>query len=115
MQEFKCKAKKSESFIPDLAVRRLILFKIELGHLSKALNHQMHHSSFHMWKSRRHHRQFVQIQLHGNNLEEGDEGDREREEWEGKWRLTGVGGHLRCPFLLIKLMEKDEEVAFNLG
>lgn len=26
-----------------------------------------------------------------------------------------AGGHLRCLFLLIKLMEKDEEVAFNLG
>lgn len=37
----------------------------------------------------------------------------EREEWEG--RLKRAGGHLRCLFLLIKLMEKDEEVAFNLG
>lgn len=35
----------------------------------------------------------------------------------GKGRPQGRrgGGHLRCLFLLIKLMEKDEEVGFNLG
>lgn len=30
-------------------------------------------------------------------------------------RPRGGRGHLRCLFLLIKLIEKDEEVAFNLG
>ena len=33
----------------------------------------------------------------------------------GGGAAEGSGGHSRCLFLLIKLMEKDEEVGFNLG
>lgn len=40
--------------------------------------------------------------------------DKERGMREGG-KVEVAGGHLRCLFLLIKLMEKDEEVAFNLG
>lgn len=40
---------------------------------------------------------------------------RERSEGRLQGRGWGGGRHLRGLFLLIKLMEKDEEVAFNLG
>lgn len=85
------------------------------GYLSSgALNLHMLQWGFQMWKCGRHPHLVVETQQCFTGLVE------KRLNWvEGTrgGRTGGVwgGGHLRCLFLLIKLMEKDEEVAFNLG